>query len=157
MSFQHVLYLKRDSEEIKDLPDHLDGIRYYWQCGARDFADTLKRFGTTVEDCRYEFNSHQLARLLASLMTEFMQHYKVYDKAYDDFFKNVKNSEDTKADMNCVNSYAILRNMDSEMEGLSHHYYDEFEQSYRMYRIIDGLTSLTLNMKEDDILVWIAG
>jgi hypothetical protein len=157
MAFQHTLYLKSDSEEVKDLPDNLDGVKYFWQCGARDFADTVKYYGTKVSDCTYEFSNYQVARLLGTLMKELMQQYEVYDKAHSDFLDNVKYSEDTTAEMNCVNSYAILRNMDKELREAPHLYYDEFEDSYRMFNIIKGLTSLISRMKEDDILVWVAG
>lgn len=163
MGFQHTLYLKRDSEEVRnkdenyDLPDHLDGVKYFWQCGARDFAETVRRFGTKVGDYMYEFTPHQVARILATLMTEIMEHYEVYDKAYEDYRDSVKYNEEAKADRLCADSYVILRTMDKEIDKASHHYYDEFEDSYRMFRIIKGLTTLVRQMKEDDVLVWEAG
>ena len=163
MSFQYTLYLKRDSKEVRskdenyDLPDHLDGIKYFWQCGARGFVDTVRRFGTKVGECTYEFNPQQVARLLAALMAEIIEHYEVYDKAYEDYRENVKYNEEAKADKLCADSYAILRTMDREMDKTPRHYYDEFEDSYRMFRIIKGLTTLTSRMNEDDILVWEAG
>lgn len=155
MSFQHTLYLKRDSEEVKDQPEHLDGTKYHWVMGARDFADTVKRFGTKVNDYIFEFNSNQVARLLADLMAEFMQHYEVYDKAYDDFLTNVKYNDSLSADMRCIESYAIIRSLDNKMEELPDYYYTQFAELFRMIRIIKALTSLTSRMKEDDILVWV--
>ena len=163
MSFQHTLYLKRDSEEVRskdenlDLPDHLDGVKYFWQCGAREFADTVRRFGTKVDEYTYEFGPHQVARILAALMAEVMEHYEVYDKAYEDYRENVKYNEEAKTDKLCADSYAILRTMDKEMDKTSHYYYDEFKDSYRMFRIVKGLTTLARQMKEDDVLVWEAG
>lgn len=157
MSFQHTLYLKRDSEEVRDLPEHLDGIKYHWQCGARALTTCLEHFGTKTSESYYEFNSHQIARFLAALMSEFMTHYAVYIKAHNDFIENVKYNEDSKADIKCIDSYAILREADNEIEEQSHHYYGSFENPQRMFNIIKGLTSLTMRMKEDDVLIWEAG
>lgn len=163
MGFQHTLYLKRFANEVRskdeshDLPDHLDGKKYIWQCGARDFASTVRYFGTKVGDYIYEFTPHQVARILAALMAEVMEHYEVYDKAYKDYRDNVKYNEEAKADKLCADSYAILRTMDKEIDETSHHYYDEFQDSYRMFRIVKGLSAIALTMKEDDILVWEAG
>ena len=163
MGFQHTLYLKRFANEVRnkdeslDLPDHLDGKKYIWQCGARDFADTVRHFGTKVGEYTYEFAPHQVARILAVLMAEIIEHYEVYDKAYKDYCDNVKFNEEAKADKLCADSYAILRTMDREMDKTSRHYYYEFEDSYRMFRIIKGLTAFASTMSEDDVLVWEAG
>ena len=163
MGFQHTLYLKRFASEVRnkdesrDLPDHLDGKKYIWQCGARDFTSTVRYFGTKVGDYVYEFTPHQVARILAALMAEVMEHYEVYDKAYEDYCDNVKYNEEARADRLCADSYAILRTMDKEMDKTSHHYYDEFQDSYRMFRIVKGLSAIVLTMKEDDVLVWEAG
>lgn len=160
MGFQHTLYLKRDAEEVRskdenlDLPDHLDGKKYVWQCGARDFTNTVRRFGTQVDEYKYEFAPHHVVRILAALMAEVIEHYEVYDKAWEDYRDNVKYNEEAKADKLCVDSYAILRTMDKEMDKTSRHYYYEFEDSYRMFRIIKGLTILASTMNEDDVLVW---
>ena len=163
MGFQHTLYLKRFASEVRskdenlDLPDHLDGKKYVWQCGAREFADTVRHFGTKVSDYVYEFTPHQVARILAALMTEFIQHYEVYDKAWEDYRDNVKYNEEARADKLCADSYAILRTMDREMDKTPHLYYDEFEDSYRMFRIVKGLSGIASTMNEDDVLVWEAG
>lgn len=163
MGFQHTLYLKRFANEVRnkdenyDLPDHLDGKKYIWQCGARDFADTVKHFGTKVDDYVYEFAPHQVARILAALMIEIIQHYEVYDKAHEDYCDNIKYNEKARADKLCADSYAILRTMDKEMDETSHHYYDEFEDSCRMFRIVKGLSNIASTMNEDDVLVWEAG
>jgi hypothetical protein len=163
MGFQHTLYLKRFASEVRnkdenlDLPDHLDGKKYVWQCGARDFADTVRQFGTKVDEYTYEFAPHQVARILAALMSEVIEHYEVYDKAHEDYRDNVKYNEEAKADKLCADSYAILRTMDREMDETSHHYYDEFEDSYRMFRIVKGLNRIASTMNEDDVLVWEAG
>lgn len=163
MGFQHTLYLKRFTSEVRskdenlDLPDHLDGKKYVWQCGARDFADTVRRFGTKVDEFTYEFAPHQVARILAALMAELIVHYEIYDKAYEDYRDNVKYNEEAKTDKLCVDSYAILRTMDNEMDKTSRHYYDEFEDSYRMFRIVKGLSGIASTMNEDDVLVWKAG
>lgn len=163
MGFQHTLYLKRFAAEVRskdeshDLPDHLDGKKYIWQSGARDFASTVRYFGTKVGDYVYEFTPHQVARILAALMAEVMEHYEVYDKAYEDYRDSVKYNEEARADRLSADSYAILRTMDKEMDETSHHYYDEFQDSYRMFRIVKGLSAIALTMKEDDVLVWEAG
>ena len=163
MGFQHTLYLKRFASEVRskdenrDLPDHLDGKKYVWQCGARDFADTVRRFGTKVDNYVYEFTPHQVARILGALMTEVMEHYEVYDKVYEDYRDNVKYNEEARADKLCADSYAILRTMDKEMDKTSRHYYYEFEDSYRMFRIVRGLSGIALTMNEDDVLIWEAG
>lgn len=163
MGFQHTLYLKRFASEVRskdeshDLPDHLDGKKYIWQCGARDFASTVRYFGTKVGDYIYEFTPHQVARILAALMAEVMEHYEVYDKAYEDYRDNVKYNEEARADRLCADSYTILRTMDKEMDKTSHQYYDEFQDSYRMFRIVKGLSAIALTMKEDDVLIWEAG
>lgn len=163
MGFQHTLYLKRFASEVRskdenrDLPDHLDGKKYVWQCGARDFADTVRRFGTKVGDYVYEFAPHQVARILGALMAEVMEHYEVYDKVYEDYRDNVKYNEEARADKLCADSYAILRTMDKEMDKTSRHYYYEFEDPYRMFRIIRGLSGIAQTMSEDDVLVWEAG
>lgn len=163
MGFQHTLYLKRFASEVRskdenyDLPDHLDGKKYVWQCGARDFADTVRHFGTKVGDYVYEFAPYQVARILAALMTELIQHYEVYDKAHEDYRDNIKYNEKARADRLCTDSYAILRTMDNEMDKTSCRYLDEFEDSYRMFRIVKGLSGIASTMNEDDILVWEAG
>ena len=163
MGFQHTLYLKRFASEVRnkdenlDLPDHLDGKKYIWQCGARGFADTVRYFGTKVGECTYEFAPHQVARILGALMVEIMEHYEVYDKAYEDYRDNVKYNEEARTDRLCTESYAILRTMDREMNETSRHYYDEFEDSYRMFRIVKGLSAIAKTMNEDDVLVWEAG
>lgn len=163
MGFQHTLYLKRFANEVRskdenyDLPDHLDGKKYIWQCGARRFADTVRRFGTKVGEYTYEFTPHQVAHILAALMAEFIQHYEVYDKAYEDYRDSVKYNEEAKADRLCADSYAILRTMDKEMDKTPRHYLNEFEDSCRMFRIVKGLTTFAGQMKEDDVLVWEAG
>lgn len=163
MGFQHTLYLKRFANEVRsknenyDLPDHLDGKKYIWQCGARDFADTVRRFGTKVGEDMYEFVPHQVARILGALMAEVMERYEVYDKAWEDYRDNVKYNEEAKADKLCADSYAILRTMDKEIDKTSRHYYDEFEDSYRMFRIVKGLSGIASTMNEDDVLVWEAG
>jgi hypothetical protein len=90
-------------------------------------------------------------------MTEFIQHYEVYDKAYEDYRDNVKYNEEARADKLCADSYAILRTMDKEMDKTPHLYYDEFEDSYRMFRIVKGLSGIASTMNEDDVLVWEAG
>jgi hypothetical protein len=163
MGFQHTLYLKRFANEVRsndanlDLPDHLDGKKYVWQSGASGFANTVSRFGTKVGDYVYEFAPHQVARILGALMAEVMEHYEVYDKAYEDYRYNVKYNEKAKADKLCTDSYAILRAMDKEMDKTSCYYYDEFNDSYRMFRIIKGLSGIASTMNEDDVLVWEAG
>jgi hypothetical protein len=163
MGFQHTLYLKRFANEVRskdekyDLPDHLDGKKYIWQSGASRFADTVRRFGTKVDEDTYEFAPHQVARILGALMAEVMEHYEVYDKAYEDYRDNVKYNGKAKADKLCADSYAILRSMDKEMVKTSCYYYDEFGDSYRMFRIIKGLSGIASTMNEDDVLVWEAG
>jgi hypothetical protein len=47
--------------------------------------------------------------------------------------------------------------MDREMDKTPHLYYDEFEDSYRMFRIVKGLSGIASTMNEDDVLVWEAG
>lgn len=163
MGFQHTLYLKRFANEVRnkdeslDLPDHLDGKKYIWQCGARNFADTVGRFGTQVDEYTYEFAPHQVVHILAALMTEVIEHYEIYDKSYKDYCNNVKYNEEAKADKLCVDSYAILRAMDKEMDKTSRRYYYKFEDSYRMFRIVKGLSNIVSTMNEDDVLVWKAG
>ena len=163
MGFQHTLYLKRFANEVRsndenlDLPDHLDGKKYVWQCGARGFANTVRRFGTQVGECKYEFAPHQVARILGALMSEVITHYEVYDAAWVDYRDNVKYNKNAKADKLCADSYAILRTMDRDMDKTSCYYYDEFEDSYRMFRIVKGLSGIASTMNEDDVLVWEAG
>ena len=74
MGFQHTFYLKRNESTLND--DNLDGRTYYWQCGARDLADVVRRFGSVKEDLpdgHVTFTPLQLLKLISAMSSVFLR------------------------------------------------------------------------------------
>lgn len=157
MGFQHTFYLKRNEDTLND--DNLDGITYRWQCGARDFSDTVRRFGT-VEDKLpngyVTFKPVQLLRLISAIGSELYGEYRILKDGYYDFVENVVYSDPQgHADKLALDSYAIWRSAYKELSELEPRtHLDGFEEPHKMTNILTGLYSIVETMRDDDILVW---
>ena len=156
MGFQHTLYLQRDSEAIAGFPDEHDGTLYHWCSGARLFASSVRSYGSASKDDNEKvfFTPLQAGKLLAALTAELLSHYLVLMRGYDEFVQDIYWDEEMKADEKCLQSYAILRQMKNGLKDESFYYSSQFDELYKMEKIVKGLNSLIARMKEDDILVW---
>lgn len=156
MGFQHTLFLKKDTEDVAGLPDEHDGSLYHWCAGARDFATTVRWFGSVMEEDNEKvlFTPLQAGKLLAHLTTELLPHYMVLMQGYDEFVEDIFWDEEMKMEEKCLQSYAILRQMKRGLEGESFRCSAQLEELHKMKIILNGLASLIARMKEDDILVW---
>jgi hypothetical protein len=61
------------------------------------------------------------------------------------------------ADRVALDSYAILRTMTKNVSEVHLAIIDNFDEIYKLEKLIGGLTKLVDEMKEDDILVWTMG
>lgn len=157
MGFQHKFYLKRNESTLTD--DNLDGRTYYWQCGARDFADVVRRFGSVEEDLpdgRVTFTPLQLLKLTSAMSSELYEEYRILKDGYDDFCENVIWAEDqSNVNKMSFDSYSILREEWRKYKDISSdRYIDNFEEPHKMTNILTGLYSIVETMKDDDILIW---
>lgn len=157
MGFQHKFYLKRNESTLAD--DNLDGRTYYWQCGARDLADVVRRFGSVKEDLpdgRVTFTPLQLLKLISAMSSELYEEYRILKDGYDDFFENVIWAEDqSNVNKMSFDSYSILRSVWSKYKDIPpDRYIDNFEEPHKMTNILTGLYSIVATMQDDDILIW---
>jgi hypothetical protein len=155
MSFQHTLYLKKDTKAVEGQPDELDGTLYHWCAGVRDFASSVRAHGTVVDEYTVEFTPSQALKFMADLMNEFYEQRTAMYASYNEFVFHVLESENMKVDEKCLESYAIMREMYNKMEEASHWYSEQFShETYKMNKIINGFIHLCKRMAPDDILVW---
>ena len=158
MAFQHTLYLKRDAEKVAGLPDEQDGVLYHWCSGTRDFSSSVRAHGTLVDSERgiYHFTLVQAVRFYADITKEIYEQYRVLMDGYEDFQDELYKDEDKNlnADLLALNSYAILRFVSKDMKDAPMWYTRQFEESYKMDKIMKGFAHLLSRMEADDILVW---
>lgn len=156
MGFQHTIYLKRNESTVND--DNLDGVTYYWQCGARGLADTVRSFGTVennLPDGYVTFTPLQLLKLISAIGSEIYDEYRVLRDGYDDYISTAVWSEPVPADKLALDAYAMWRaayRKISALDGDKH--LDNFEEPHKMTNILTGLYSIVETMKDDDILIW---
>ena len=158
MGFQHTLYLKRDAEAVKGLPDEQDGILYHWCSGMRDFSSSVRYYGALVDNERgiYHFTLEQAMRFYVELTKEIYEQYRVLIDGYEDFQDELYKDEDQNLnpDLLALNSYAILRSVSKDMKDAPMFFTRQFEDAYKMDKIVKGFAHLLSRMKADDILVW---
>lgn len=165
MGYQHTFYIKRNEEKVKglswDLPDDIDNIYYFWFCGCRDLTPYLRRYGKTVKNDedgqRYEFNSNQLMKFIADILNDIFMEYKLLKAAEVDYRDSVVlNDDEIRADMNAMNSYAIMRAAYKAIDEIDDpRIMDEFDAPYKLDKMITGLVKFAGEMTEDDVLVWV--
>lgn len=153
MSYEHNIYLKRN----KDNEDS-----HVWICGCRDLSSAVRRYMHSVDDeqYRYELTPFEAMKLLAAITADFLAiHMPMWD-AYEDFNETVmyEDEENRKpvAELT-LESYAILRSMAKGVRNVELSIIDNFEEPFKLERLIGGLTKLVGEMKEDDVLVWTMG
>ena len=121
MGFQHTFYLKRNESTLDD--DNLDGRTYHWQCGARNFADVVRRFGSVkadLPDGYVMFTPLQLLKLISSMGSELYEEYCILKDGYDDFCENVVWAEDqSNVNKMALDSYSILRTAQRKYKDIS--------------------------------------
>jgi len=157
MGFQHTFYLKRNESTLND--DNLDGRTYHWQCGARDLADVVRKFGSVKEDLPdgyVTFTPLQLLKLISTMSSELYKEYCILSEGYEDFCENVVWAEDqSNASKLALDAYSILRAMWRKYKYVRHNRcIDNFEEPHKMTNILTGLYSIVETMQDDDILVW---
>ncbi|MBR4890858.1 MAG: hypothetical protein IKU15_06185 [Clostridia bacterium] len=153
MSYEHNVYIKRN----KDNEDS-----HVWICGCRDLSSAVRRYMHSVDDeqYRFELTPFEAMKLLAAITADFLAiHMPMWD-AYEDFNETVmfEDEENRKpvAELT-LESYAILRSMAKGVRDVELSIIDNFEEPFKMERLIGGLTKLVGEMKEDDVLVWTMG
>jgi hypothetical protein len=157
MGFQHTIYLKRNESTLND--DNLDGRTYYWQCGARDLVDVVRKFGSVKEDLPdgyVTFTPLQLLKLISAMSSEIYEEYRILKDGYDDFCENVIWAEDqSNVNKLSLDSYSILREVWRKYKDIADdRCIDNFEEPHKMTNILTGLYSIVETMKPDDILIW---
>lgn len=158
MSFQHTFYLKSNESKVTGLPDELDNRDYFWFHGARGFSDVVRRFSTNIDGEKFHFNSNQLMKFLAYLLDKAYEVYRPMKEAVDDFRDTlIYREEDLSADNKALESYAIIRKAYKEVDNIEVDLSDYFDSSYKLDKLIKGLTKFAAEMSEDDILVWDMG
>lgn len=153
MSYEHAIYLKRN----KDNED-----THIWICGCRDLSYAVRRYMHSVDDeqIRYELTPFEAMKLLAKITADFLAVQMPMWDAYEDFNRTImyEDEECSKpADRVAMDSYAILRSMARRVRDVELCIIDNFEEPFKMERLIGGLTKLVGEMKEDDVLVWTMG
>ena len=153
MSYEHNIYIKRN----KDNEDS-----HVWICGCRNLSDVVRCYMHSVDDeqYRFELTPFEAMKLLAAITADFLAiHMPMWD-AYGDFSEKYV-YEDVEgcmpADRVAMDSYAILRSMAKGVRDAELSIIDNFEEPFKMVRLISGLTKLVGEMKEDDVLVWTMG
>lgn len=154
---QHTFYLKRNESTVTD--DNLDGRTYYCQCGARDLADVVRKFGSVKDelpDGYVTFTPLQLLKLISAISSELYEEYRILKDGYDDFCDNVIWAEDqTNVNKMSFDSYSILREEWRKYKDVSSgRYLYNFEEPHKMTNILTGLYSIVETMRDDDILIW---
>ena len=153
MSYEHNVYIKRNKA---------DEDSHVWICGCRDLSSAVCHYMHSVDDeqYRYELTPFEAMKLLAAITADFLAvHTPMWD-AYEDFSEKYvyEDVEDCMpADRVAMDSYAILRTMAKGVRDVDLSIIDNFEEPFKMERLIGGLTKLVGEMKEDDILVWTMG
>ena len=153
MSYEHNIYIKRNQA---------DEDSHVWICGCRDLSSAVRRYMHSVDDeqYRYELTPFQAMKLLAAITADFVSVHKPMWDAYEDFTEKYvyEDVEDCMpADRVAIDSYAILRTMAKGVRDVELSIIDNFEEPFKMQRLIGGLTKLVGEMKEDDVLVWTMG
>jgi hypothetical protein len=153
MSYEHNVYIKRNKD---------DEDSHVWICGCRDLSSAVRRYMHSVdnEQYRYELTPFEAMKLLAAITADFLAvHMPMWD-AYEDYNQSVEYDGDENrkpvAELT-LESYAILRTMAKGVRDVELSIIDNFEEPFKMERLIGGLTKLVGEMKEDDILVWTMG
>ena len=153
MSYEHNIYIKRNKENEDT---------HVWICGCRDLSSAVRRYMHSVDDeqYRFELTPFEAMKLLAAITADFLAiHMPMWD-AYEDFNETVMfgDEENRKpvAELT-LESYAILRTMAKSVRDVELSIIDNFEEPFKMERLIGGLTKLVGEMKEDDVLVWTMG
>ena len=153
MSYEHNIYLKRNKE---------NEVTHVWICGCRDLSDVVRRYMHPVDDeqYRFELTPFEAMKLLAKITADFLAVHKPMWEAYADFTEKYvyEDSENCMpADRVAMDSYAILRTMTKQVADVELSIIDEFEDAYKLDRLIGGLTKMVDEMTPDDILVWTMG
>ena len=153
MSYEHNIYIKRN----KDNEDS-----HVWICGCRDLSHVVRPFMHSVDDeqYRYELSPFEAMKLLAKITADFLAVHKPMWDAYEDFNQSIiyEDEENRKpADRVALDSYAILRAMAKSVANADLAIIDNFDEIYKLEKLIGGLTKLVSEMKEDDVLVWTMG
>ena len=153
MSYEHNIYIKRNRE---------NEATHVWICGCRDLSYAVRRYMHSVDDeqYRFELTPFEAMKLLAKITADFLAVHKPMWMAYEDFNESfVYEDEENRlpADRVAMDSYAILRSMAKGVRDVELSIIDNFEDEYKLNRLIGGLTKLVEEMTPDDILVWTMG
>lgn len=153
MSYEHNVYIKRNKD---------DESSHVWICGCRYLSSAICHYMHSVDDekYRYELTPFEAMKLLAAITADFLAvHMPMWD-AYEDFNETVMTEDEENrkpvAELT-LESYAILRSMAKGVRDVELSIIDNFEEPFKMERLIGGLTKLVSEMKEDDVLVWTMG
>lgn len=155
MGFQHTFYLKRHSELCED--DAYDGPKEKWIAGCRDFAKTIKYFGTDIGSDKVSFTPFQLLKLIMDISSDVAGQWYIFSDAYDDYCENVKYNEDSRPEEKMLDSYSILRTADRALSDCPARNVKDLESVDKMKILISNLESLVSEMKEDDVVIWELG
>lgn len=153
MSYEHNIYIKRNQD---------DEDSHVWVCGCRELSYAVRPFMHSVDDehFRYELTPFEAMKLLAAITADFLAVQMPMWDAYEDYNQSIvyEDEESRKpADRVAMDSYAILRSMAKGVRDAELRIIDNFEEPFKMERLIGGLTKLVEEMKEDDVLVWTMG
>ena len=153
MSYEHNIYIKRNRD---------DEDSHVWVCGCRDLSHFVQRYMHSVDDeqFRYELTPFQAMKLLAAITTDFLAVQMPMWDAYEDFQSKYlydEASDSVRADRVAMDCYAMIYAMARRVREAELRIIDNFEEPFKMERLIGGLTKLVDEMKEDDILVWTMG
>lgn len=152
MGFQHTFYLKRHSELGED--ESYDGPEQKWIAGCRDFAQTIKYFGTDIGNDKVSFTPLQLLKLIMDISSDVAKQWYIFADAYDDYCENVKYNEDIDLEQKMLDSYSIFRTADRLLQDCPSRNVEDLESVDKMKILISNLESLVSEMKEDDIVIW---
>ena len=153
MSYEHNIYIKRNED---------DEDSHVWVCGCRELHYAIRHYFNPVDDYqfRYEITPFQAMKLLAAITADFVAVHKPMWEAYEDYNQTVEYDGDENrkpvAELT-LESYAILRTMAKGVRDVELSIIDNFEEPFKLQRLIGGLTKLVGEMKEDDVLVWTMG
>lgn len=153
MSYEHNIYIKRNKD---------DEDSHVWICGCRDLSLAVRRYMHSVDDeqYRYELSPFEAMKLLAAITADFLAVQMPMWDAYEDFQSKYlydEGNDSVRADRVAMDCYAMIYSMARRVRDAELHIIDNFEEAFKMERLIGGLTKLVGEMKEDDILVWTMG
>lgn len=153
MSYEHNIYIKRNKENEST---------HVWICGCRDLSLSVRRYMHSVDDeqFRYELSAFEAMKLLAAITADFLAVQMPMWDAYEDFQSKYlydEGNDSIRADRVAMDCYAMIYAMAKRVRDAELRIIDNFEEPFKMERLIGGLTKLVDEMTPDDVLVWTMG